>query len=134
MVFVLFLYGADKNVVHGGQHFTETEDGIVGDEVLKKVVGLMTLGELQLQGGGLAVGVLTNEFHPLGQVADVGLSAEGDVETVLPESAAHFVDRPIDEDLPFVDEGDIITNLLHRCHVVRGENDSGALFFQFKNF
>ena len=31
MVFVLFLYGADKNVVHGGQHFTETEDGIVGD-------------------------------------------------------------------------------------------------------
>ena len=46
MVFVLFLYGADKNVVHGGQHFAEAEDRVVGDEVLQKVVGLMAFGEL----------------------------------------------------------------------------------------
>ena len=59
---------------------------------------------------------------------------ETDGEIVCPETTFHFCHIARKYNLRTVDQGDIITNLFNRRHVVRGKNDRVSSILQFENF
>ena len=59
---------------------------------------------------------------------------ETEGEIVCPETAFHFCHIAGKHNLRTVDQGDIVTNLFNRRHVVRGKDDCVSGIFEFEDF